>query len=99
MEQVEVVKPDQFEQDNHFYDKSLNSHLHPMVSNFFNLSHKRIVDRYKHINPEVNSEELLKILTDQSKHFFWGGADLFYVTTQSGNRRMVVLETNSCPSG
>ena len=99
MEQVEVITPDQFEQDNHFYDKSLNSHLHPMVSNFFNLSHKRIVERYKHINPQVNSEELLKILTDQSKHFFWGGADLFYVTTQSGNRRMVVLETNSCPSG
>lgn len=99
MQEIEIITPDQFEVDNHFYDKSLNSHLHPMVSNFLNLNHSRIVERYKHINPKVNSEELLKILSGQSKHFYWGGADLFYVTTQSGNRRMVVLETNSCPSG
>ena len=70
-----------------------------MVSHFFNLNHERVISRYKHLNPQIDHEYLKKVLTSQSKHFFWGGADLFYVTTESGNRRMVVLETNSCPSG
>lgn len=99
MNNIEIIKPDNFESDNHFYPKSLNTNLHPLVSNFFNLDHNRLVARYKHINPQVDGEELLNILNSQSKHFFWGGSDLFYVTTEKGNRQMVVLETNSCPSG
>lgn len=99
MRKIEIISPDSFEQDNHFYPKSLNTNLHPLVGHFFNLNHKRIVERYKYINPQVDGEELLKILSSQNKYFFWGGADLFYVTTENGNRRMVVLETNSCPSG
>ncbi|XP_057872299.1 uncharacterized protein LOC131078579 isoform X2 [Cryptomeria japonica] len=31
--------------------------------------------------------------------FHWGGADLFLTTTDHGQKRMVVVETNSCPSG
>lgn len=96
---VELIKPNSFEQDNHFYPKALNSQLHAMVSHFFNLDHERIVKRYNHLNPQVDSEVLMKILKGQSRHFHWGGADLFYVTTEHGNRKMVVLETNSCPSG
>ena len=96
---VEIIKPNNFEQDNHFYPKALNSQLHAMVSHFFNLDHERIVKRYNHLNPQVDPEALLKILKGQSRHFHWGGADLFYVTTEHGNRKMVVLETNSCPSG
>ena len=52
-----------------------------------------------HLNHQVDEEALRKILKYEASHFFWGGADLFYVTTETGNRRMVVLETNSCPSG
>lgn len=96
---VEIIKPDNFEQENHFYPKALNSQLHAMVSHFFNLDHDRIIKRYSHLNPQVNINTLKDILNYQTKHFYWGGSDLFYVTTQSGNRRMVVLETNSCPSG
>lgn len=96
---VELIKPNEFEQVNHFYPKALNSHLHPMVSHFFNLNHERLIHRYTHLNPQVDAKSLEEILKYQSKHFFWGGADLFYVTTEKGNRRMVVLETNSCPSG
>jgi hypothetical protein len=99
MRVVEVITPDNFEQENHFYPKSLNSQLHAMVSHFFNLDHKRIIKRYGHLNPQVDLDRLGNILTSQCKHFFWGGADLFYVTTERGNRKMVVLETNSCPSG
>ena len=99
MRKVELIKPDSFEQEDHFYPKALNSQLHAMVGHFFNLDHDRIVKRYSHLNPQVNSENLKEILRYQSKHFFWGGADLFYVATEQGNRKMVVLETNSCPSG
>ncbi|MCO4795664.1 MAG: hypothetical protein KC493_18240 [Bacteriovoracaceae bacterium] len=96
---IELIEPDNFEQDNHFYPKALNSQLHPIVSHFFNLDKKRIIKRYLHLNPQIDEEALDGILSYVPKHFFWGGADLFYVTTELGNRRMVVLETNSCPSG
>jgi hypothetical protein len=99
MRKIEVLKPDEFEQEDHFYPKALNSQLHAMVSHFFHLDHDRIVKRYAHLNPPVDTEALTDILKYQSKHFFWGGADLFYVATEQGNRKMVVLETNSCPSG
>jgi hypothetical protein len=97
--EVQKIVPDNFEQENHFYPKALNSQLHPMVSHFLNLDHERIVKRYSHLNPQVNTDTLRDVLKYQCKHFFWGGSDLFYVTTEAGNRRMVVLETNSCPSG
>ncbi|MCB9062046.1 MAG: hypothetical protein H6622_11040 [Halobacteriovoraceae bacterium] len=97
--EIEIIKPNNFEQDNHFYPKALNSQLHPIVNHFFNLNKDRIIKRYLHLNPQVNESTLIDILSYQPKHFFWGGADLFYVTTETGNRRMVVLETNSCPSG
>lgn len=35
----------------------------------------------------------------QPKHFFWAGTDLIHVTSEQGKRQMVVIETNSCPSG
>ncbi|MDD0853963.1 hypothetical protein HBN50_12695 [Halobacteriovorax sp. GB3] len=97
--EVSIVTPNDFEQDNHFYPKALNTQLHAMVSHFFNLDHKRIIERYCHLNPQVDPKYLQEILNYTSKHFYWGGADLFYVTTEKGNRSMVVLETNSCPSG
>lgn len=99
MRKVEIKNPNNFEQENHFYPKALNSQLHAMVSHFLNLDHARIIKRYSHLNPQVDVEALKNILEYRSKHFFWGGADLFYVTTEKGNRQMVVLETNSCPSG
>lgn len=99
LKSIEVIQPNNFEQENHFYPKALNSELHPIVNHFFNLEKNRIVKRYLHLNPQVKEDSLQEILSYQPKHFFWGGSDLFYVTTERGNRRMVVLETNSCPSG
>ena len=97
--EIEVMTPDNFEAETHFYPKALNAQLHPMVSHFINLDHERLIKRYIHLNPQVKEESLREVLTYQSRYFFWGGADLFYTTTEEGNRRMVVLETNSCPSG
>lgn len=97
--EIRFIEPGNFEPENHFYPKALNSQLHAMVGHFFNLDHERILSRYGHLNPQVDINFLRELLKYQSKHFFWGGADLFYVTTEQGNRKMVVLETNSCPSG
>lgn len=96
---IEIFQPGGFENEDHFYPKVTNAQLDSMVSHFFNLDHNQLVNRYVHLKPEVDADFLHSILTQQTDHFFWGGADLFYVTTNKGNRKMVVLETNSCPSG
>ncbi|WP_196894497.1 ATP-grasp domain-containing protein [Aureivirga marina] len=96
---IEIIEPNSFEAENHFYPKALNAQLHRMIGHFFNMEHDRIAERFCHLNPQVSKEKLLELLKYQCKHFFWGGSDLFYVTTEMGNRKMVVLETNSCPSG
>ncbi len=96
---VEIIKPDNFDEQKHFYSRALNSQVHEMVGHFMDLGPERIIKRYTHLHPQVDADFLRSILSYQPKHFFWGGADLFYVVTEMGTRRMVVLETNSCPSG
>lgn len=93
------VKPDSFEAEKHYYPRVLNSQIHPLVSYFLRLGNKRIAERYCHLNPKVNREALEEILKYQAKYFRWAGADLFHVTSDKGNREMVVIEINSCPSG
>jgi hypothetical protein len=94
-----IVLPGSFEPSNHFYPRALNAQLHPLVRFFMMLSKERIVQRYTHLHPRVVPEQLAEILAYQPKFFRWSGADLFHVTTEAGNRQMVVIETNSCPSG
>lgn len=99
MRAIETFSPGDFESENHFYTKVLNSQLHPMVSYFYNMDNKRIVQRYCHLNPRVKQEALMELLEYKTRHFHWGGSDLFYTTTKNGNRKVVIIETNSCPSG
>lgn len=94
-----VVGVGEFERENHFYTKVINSHIHPLVSYFLGLSNSRIINRFCHLYPAVSKEKLEEILSYQPKYFRWSGADLFNVTSASGGRQMVVIETNSCPSG
>ncbi|CEG73328.1 hypothetical protein CU097_003743 [Rhizopus azygosporus] len=88
-----------FESEQHFYPRVLNAQIHPLVQSFFTLGNERIIARYTHLNPKVKPEVLKKILSYSPKHFQWAGSDLFNVTTASGHRQMIVIETNSCPSG
>jgi hypothetical protein len=97
--QTQCIKPGNFEAEKHYYTKVLNAQIHPLVSYFFNLSKERIINRYCHLHPQVSKKHLIKCIMYRPKHFFWAGADLFYVATKSGNRKMVVIETNSSPSG
>jgi len=89
----------QFDPHAHWYPRALNAQLHPMVSTFLSLGNERIAERYHHLNPAVNKAALLALLRSDCKYFQWSGADLFNVTNSRGKRQMVVIETNSCPSG
>ncbi len=97
--QATVVRPGSFEPRNHFYSRVLNAQIHPLMGFFLRMSNKRIVTRYCHLNPRVDPDYLMEILAYPPQHFRWAGADLFCTTTAAGNRRLVVVETNSCPSG
>lgn len=94
-----LVSPGSFEAERHFYPRVLNAQIHPLVRFFLNLDNERIVRRYVHLNPRVEADALRAILATEPKHFRWAGSDLLHVTTAAGNRQMVVVETNSCPSG
>ncbi|NVB41672.1 hypothetical protein G6O69_27790 [Pseudenhygromyxa sp. WMMC2535] len=95
----ERVPPGSFEPERHFYPRVLNAQLHPLVRYFLALSNERIVSRYCHLHPRVNAAALSAVLETEPKLFRWAGADLLHVTTEAGRRQMVVVETNSCPSG
>jgi len=94
-----IVKSGDFEAERHFYPRVLNANIHPLVSSFFSLGNERIMSRYTHLNPQVNEQVLKECLSYKPKYFQWAGSDLFNVTTASGQRQMIIVETNSCPSG
>ncbi|KAI3653370.1 hypothetical protein MP228_001317 [Amoeboaphelidium protococcarum] len=94
-----VVKAGDFESEKHFYPRVLNAQIHPLVASFFTLGNERIIARYTHLNPMVNEEKLREIFNYRPQYFAWAGSDLFNVTNAEGHRQMIVIETNSCPSG
>lgn len=94
-----LIRPGHFEPGRHYYQRALNAQIHPMVAFFMRLSRDRLVSRYCHLNPQVDPQALLEMLTYQPRFFRWSGVDLFNVTTENGHREMVLIETNSSPSG
>lgn len=95
----QTVMPGTFEPELHFYPRALNAQIHPMVTALMTLDNARIVSRYCHLHPQVDAQALHDQLSYRPRFFAWGGSDLFNVTTAEGVRQMVVIETNSCPSG
>ena len=96
---VETFEPGQFAPARHFYPRTLNAQLHPQVRSFLALGNERIRTRYLHLNPHVDPDALEELLGARAQRFPWAGADLMHVTDATGRRRMVVIETNSSPSG
>lgn len=92
-------KPGGFEVERHFYDRVLNAQIHPMVQTFLGLTVERMATRYCHLHPRASYEALVRYMKYQPGHFRWAGSDLFNVTDADSRRQMVVVETNSCPSG
>lgn len=92
-------EPGDFEPSAHFYPRAVNAQIHPMMRFFMNLTVERLVKRYCHLKPRVDPEILRTLLTTPTRYLRWAGGDLMHVTDDSGRREMVVIETNSCPSG
>lgn len=97
--QVQTVSPGGFEAPRHYYPRVANAQIHPLVRFFLTLGNARIADRYCHLHPEVDPDAVRQVLASTPRWFRWGGTDLFYATDEQGSRRIVVIETNSCPSG
>ncbi|KAJ6641885.1 hypothetical protein Bhyg_06830, partial [Pseudolycoriella hygida] len=93
------VDQGEFEAEKHFYPRVVNAEVHSLIETFLSLGNDRIVARHTNINPRVKPDVLKSILSYSPSHFQWAGSDLFNVTTASGQRQMIVIETNSCPSG
>lgn len=96
---IKTITPNTFEAENHYYEKVLNSTCSPTVSRFLNMSTECIIERYTHLNPSVSRDKLTSLLSYKPTNFRWAGADLFNVTNEKGEKSMVLIETNSCPSG
>ena len=96
---TELITPGSFNSERHWYPKAINATIHPMISFFLNLERKRIISRYCHLHPLVDKAKLEEILSYRCKYFLWSGADLFNATSEEGSKQMVVIESNSCPSG
>lgn len=94
-----LISANEFEPEKHYYPRVLNSNIHPLVASFFTLGNDRILARYTHLNPSVDANALRNVLDYRPKFFQWAGSDLFNVTTAEGQRQMIIIETNSCPSG
>lgn len=88
-----------FDPHAHWYPRALNAQLHPMMTSFLGLGNDRIIERFCHLNPSVNKDQLQKLLKTPCEYFRWSGADCLNVCNRSNKRSMIVIETNSCPSG
>ncbi|MEL7498765.1 MAG: hypothetical protein AAFN77_14245 [Planctomycetota bacterium] len=93
------IEPGNFETESHFYPRVLNAHIHPLIRNLMDMGNDRIASRYCHLHPEVAPAAVQELLKQVPRYFRWGGCDLFHVTSETGLRQVVVIETNSCPSG
>ncbi len=94
-----LIEPGEFETDHHFYPRVLNAHIHPLIQNLMDMGNDRIASRYCHLHPEVDADAVHRLLSHVPRFFRWGGCDLFHVTSEEGRRQVVVIETNSSPSG
>jgi hypothetical protein len=97
--QLERVSPGAFAPEKHFYTRVLNASIHPLFSHFLGLTLDQVIIRFCHLNPKVDAAALGQLLTFQPRYLHWAGADLFHVTTAAGSKRMILIETNSSPSG
>ena len=94
-----AVGPGSFDPAAHWYPRVLNAQMHSIVRYFFSLEPERMISRFCYLNPRVEEETMREVLGYVPRYFRWSGCDLFHVTNMAGVRNMVVVETNSCPSG
>ncbi|MDF1798355.1 MAG: hypothetical protein P1V81_04195 [Planctomycetota bacterium] len=97
--QIQVFEPGQFETERHFYPRTQNAQIHPLVLGFMRMSLERILLRYCHLHPGVDPKVLEQVLTTEPRQLRWSGSDILNVSSAGGTKHKLVVETNSCPSG
>jgi len=90
-----MIGPGKFERTLHYYEKVKNKTLHPTVQTFFSYKQNDFIETYCSNRPFVDKKVLKTLIEYKPKHFFWSGVDLYHVCDDE----MIILETNSCPSG
>ena len=55
---VEVFSPGEFDADRHYYARTLNAQIHPLVASFFDMSLDRLLSRFCHLNPAADEDDL-----------------------------------------
>jgi hypothetical protein len=93
---VAIVRPGAFDASACHYPRVLNAQQHPAVQQFMGMSRSTMIARYCVTHPSVSEASLSAVLRHSPAHFKWAGCDLFLCGPE---RRALVVETNSCPSG
>jgi len=93
---VALVRPGAFDASACHYPRVLNAAQHPAVQQFMGMSRSTMIARYCVTHPNVSEAALSAVLRHSPTHFRWAGCDLFVCGPE---RRALVVETNSCPSG
>lgn len=96
---VQTIAPGGFRRSLCTYPRVLPLRAHPAVAHFFSLSNGELAYRYCDRHPEVRRKALERLLAHHSTYLAWAGSDLLHTLRPDGAHQMVVLETNSCPSG
>ncbi len=84
---------------NHFYPKTQRARIGRVGREFFTLSNDEAASIYCRRNPATSRAILAECLAYKPAYFKWAGCDLFNVVDGDDRRQMVIIETNSCPSG
>ena len=85
--------------EGYFSEHASRATIDPTVAKFMKMTSMDMINRYSRLHPLINCDVLQRYMKYVPIYFHWAGADLFPVTTEYGLQKMVVLETNSCPSG
>ncbi len=94
-----AIEPGSFDHSAHFYPRVPKTPIHPLVDRFLHLGNQRIADLYLDTHPSVDPQTVRTALAAENRYFRWAGCDLIATTRESGKRQILVIETNSCPSG
>ncbi|CAF3084785.1 unnamed protein product [Rotaria sp. Silwood2] len=92
-------QPGSFSAENHFYPEALNKFLCSEVKAFLKLGNELIAQRYCYLHPTTNYNRLYTLMNTRPSLLQLSGTDLLHVTDQNQQKQIILIETNSCPSG
>lgn len=93
------VSPGTFERTAHAYAHVAPARMHSGALALFSQPPEALARDYAARHAGVDPQALLELIAHDPKHLAWAGGDLLPAVGPRGDRAMVLLEVNSCPSG